>query len=200
MSEPTAYLIEPMRLGDLAQVMAIERASFRSPWSWRAYAFEITENEHSTMLVIRPAAEEGNLLKRLRSRLRRAPPPPVLGYGGFWLLVDEAHISTLAVHPRWRRRGLGEMLLLALLEQAQEQGAGRATLEVRVSNLAAQDLYRKLGFEVTERRKRYYADNNEDAYIMTTPPFDDPLFREKLARLQKRTLSLYHPSLCPKRT
>ncbi len=183
MSKP--YLIEPMRLTDLDQVMTIERLSFRSPWSRRAYEFEIGQKEHSTMLVIRPAGQ-GSRWERLRARLRRAPRSPVVGYGGFWLLVDEAHISTIAVHPHWRGRGLGERLLLALLERGRAQGAARATLEVRVSNLAAQRLYRKVGFEIVSRQKRYYADNDEDAYIMATPPFDSPEFQALLRRRRAR--------------
>jgi ribosomal-protein-alanine N-acetyltransferase len=120
---------------------------------------------------------------------------PALGYAGAWCLVDEIHISTIAVHPQWRGRGLGELLLIALLERGAEQGARRATLEVRVSNSAAQALYHKYGFEIVASQKRYYADNNEDAYIMSTPPFKSLGFqalirrrREGLqARLQSRS-------------
>jgi ribosomal-protein-alanine N-acetyltransferase len=105
-----------------------------------------------------------------------------LGYGGLWLLVDEAHISTIAVHPQWRGTGLGERLLLSLLEQGAKRGMQRATLEVRVSNEAAQGLYHKLGFEIAGRQKRYYSDNNEDAFILVTPPFDTPGFQDNLRR------------------
>jgi ribosomal-protein-alanine N-acetyltransferase len=109
--------------------------------------------------------------------IRRRPTPdasPVLGYGGFWLMHDEAHISTLAVRAGWRRLGLGELLLIALLDEARRLGAYRATLEVRVSNVAAQALYAKYGFEQVGRRKAYYSDNREDALILTTPEFDSP--------------------------
>jgi ribosomal-protein-alanine N-acetyltransferase len=165
-----------MALEDVGQVMVIEEVSFSAPWSARAYRYEITENEHSTMLVLRLALwHAGRLARWLRPN--RAGGGPVLGYGGFWLLAEDAHISTLAVHPRWRGLGLGELLLLSLLEQGAALAAYRATLEVRVSNQVAQGLYHKVGFEIVSRRKRYYADNNEDAYIMATPPFETPAFQ-----------------------
>jgi ribosomal-protein-alanine N-acetyltransferase len=107
-------------------------------------------------------------------------PPPLLGYAGLWLLVDETHICTIAVHPQWQGRGLGELLVVSLLEQSMELGARRTTLEVRVSNSAALELYLKYGFEIISRRKRYYTDNNEDAYIMTTQPFDTADFQTNL--------------------
>jgi len=196
MADHPPYVIEPMRLSDLDQVLRIEQVSFATPWSRRAYSYEISDNEHSTMLVLRPAASNRGKLAQLLSHFNLSRLGPVLGYGGYWLLVDEAHVSTLAVDPKWRGRGLGELLLLALLEQGARQDAQRATLEVRVSNLAAQGLYHTLGFEIASRRKRYYADNNEDAFIMGTPPFETPEFQENLqarrlqldARLRKDTL------------
>ena len=94
----------------------------------------------------------------------------MLGYAGLWLLIDEAHISTIAVAPEWRGRGLGELLLASLLERAISIGADVATLEVRASNLVAQNLYRKYRFTVVGVRKGYYTDNFEDALVMTTPP------------------------------
>jgi ribosomal-protein-alanine N-acetyltransferase len=95
-------------------------------------------------------------------------------------MVDEAHITTFAVHPNWRRQGVGRRLIHALLVAATELGAARMTLEVRVSNLAAQSLYRGHGFQIAGRRERYYTDDSEDAYIMTTPPLADPAMREAL--------------------
>ncbi len=182
------YLVEPMALADIDQVMAIERVAFPAPWSARAYRYEIAENEHSTMLVVRPALGHNGPLMRLRHHLGFAGPGPVLGYAGFWLLVDDAHVCTIAVHPQWRGRGLGELLLLSLLERGMGLGASRATLEVRVSNRAAQELYRKCGFELVARQKRYYTNNNEDAYIMATPAFEVPEFQ---SHLQDRQGQLY---------
>jgi ribosomal-protein-alanine N-acetyltransferase len=193
---PLPYIVEPMSLADLDQVMQIEQVAFSAPWSRRAYRYEVVENEHSTMLVVRPAPAANSLLHRLARRLQihnlgRGPgPSPVLGYGGFWLLVDDAHIATIAVHPQWRGRGLGELLLLALIGAAENQGAIRATLEVRYSNKAAQGLYHKLGFKITSRRKRYYADNGEDAYLMATPLFSTPGFRDNLRRCRSQLHAL----------
>ena len=191
MASQLPYVVEPMVLSDLDQVMEIERMVFSAPWSRRAYHYEISENEYSTMLVVRPRSRFDGGFRRLLQHLKK--PGRVLGYAGMWLLVDELHISTIAVHPQWRARGLGELLLISLLDRAPVLGADRATLEVRVSNLVAQRLYQKYGFEVVSRQSRYYADNNEDAFIMVTPPFDAASFQENLrqcrAKLAERFLS-----------
>lgn len=184
------YIVEPMVLNDLDQVMDIEQVAFPAPWPEQSYRFELTKNENSTMLVVRPGLRLDSRLEQWLSRFGLVKRGPVLGYAGFWLLVDDAHIATLAVHPAWQGRGLGELLLLSLLEQGAKLGARRATLEVRISNLVAQGLYQKYGFAIVSRRRRYYADNNEDAYIMATPPFDTPEFQANLhqcrIRLQAR--------------
>ncbi len=180
MPEQLPYVVEPMTLADIGQVMEIEQASFPAPWSARAYRYEITENDHSSMVIVRPRTAPGGRFVRLTRPLGLAKPSPVLGYAGFWLLVDDAHICTIAVHPLWRRQGLGELLLISLLDRGMELDARRATLEVRVSNGAARHLYHKYGFEIVSRRKRYYSDNNEDAYIMSTPAFDTPGFQRNL--------------------
>jgi ribosomal-protein-alanine N-acetyltransferase len=180
MPERLPYVVESMTLADVDQVMDIEYLSFSTPWSARAYRYEIAENDHSTMLVVRPRTAPGGRLVQLTRQFGLVKPGPVLGYAGFWLLVDDAHICTIAVHPQWRGQGLGEMLMISLLDRGMELDALRATLEVRVSNRAAQKLYRKYGFEIVSRRKRYYSDNNEDAYIMTTPPFETSAFQMNL--------------------
>ena len=191
------YVIEPMTLADLNSVMGIERVAFSTPWSARAYRYEITQNEQSTMLVVRPRVHRRGLLAWLRDHLEPAGPDSLLGYAGLWLLMDEAHICTIAVHPDHRREGLGELLLLALLDQGMKLGARQATLEVRVSNLSAQGLYHKYGFEIVSIRKRYYSDNGEDAYIMTTPPFDTSEFQANLqqqrSQLHKRLRAIVEP-------
>jgi ribosomal-protein-alanine N-acetyltransferase len=182
MPDSLPYVVEPMSLADIDQVMEIERVAFSAPWSARAYRFEVADNEHSTMVVVRPIHQPEGWLAILLQRFSLEKPCPLLGYAGFWLLLDEAHICTIAVHPQWRRRGLGELLLLSLLDRAVDLGAHRATLEVRVSNRAAQELYHKYAFEVVSRRRRYYSDNNEDAFIMLSPPFRSHHFRVILHR------------------
>ncbi|MBI5649302.1 MAG: ribosomal protein S18-alanine N-acetyltransferase, partial [Chloroflexi bacterium] len=108
---------------------------------------------------------------------------PIVGYAGFWMMTDEAHISTIASHPDWRRRGIGELLLLAMIEAAAEQNARVLTLEVRVSNQDAQVLYRKHGFNIVGERKHYYSDNQEDALIMTTPHITTAEYQLNMGRL-----------------
>jgi len=184
------FVVEAMVLADIDQVMQIERASFSAPWSARAYRYEITENAHSTMRIVRPRPRWQGPLGSAVQRLLGQAPAPVLGYAGAWHLVDEIHVSTIAVHPDCRRRGLGELLLVSLLERGMELEARRATLEVRVSNIAAQALYRKYGFEILSVQKAYYSDNNEDAYIMGTRDLGSAeaqaLLRECRSRLQAR--------------
>ncbi len=140
--------IRPMRLTDLEAVVTLDRLSFTLPWSERSFRYELTEN---------PAARAWVAEKEEQ----------VVGMLLLWLIVDEVHIATLAVHPEHRQQGIARRLLLQALRSAWEEGARQAFLEVRVSNLAAQHLYRQLGFEVSGRRARYYRDNNEDALLMT---------------------------------
>lgn len=162
---PVRLRIEAMRLDDLAAVHAIERASFTSPWPANAYRSELETNRLAHYLVARAGGA-------------------VAAYGGMWLMVDEAHITTFAVHPAWRRQHVGERLLLAFLDLAVDRGAHEATLEVRLSNLPARRLYEKYGFRPVGLRPRYYSDDNEDALIMTTEPLDDPRMRERVERLR----------------
>jgi ribosomal-protein-alanine N-acetyltransferase len=120
-----------------------------------------------------------------------------LGYAGFWVIDDEAHLMTLAIDPRWQGRGLGEWFLLDLFDLMEENGAEACTLEVRVTNLRAQSLYRRLRFGVAGRRRRYYSDNGEDALIMTTPPLASPpmvdLRRQRRAFLQQHIQPVLPP-------
>ena len=179
------YVVKPMTWDDVPQVMAIEREAFPLPWPERAYRYELSQNKNSHYVALRPRS--GPLprewWKRLGRLLQREPRPPLLGYGGFWMIAGEAHISTLAVAPAWRRRGLGELLLWSMLKQATLIGAFEATLEVRVSNYAAQNLYLKYGFEKAGRRHRYYQDNGEDAWIMTVADFGGEAYQARLERM-----------------
>jgi ribosomal-protein-alanine N-acetyltransferase len=174
------YQVVRMCADDIEKMMHIERKAFPSPWPASAYHYELTQNDLSTYLVLKLCQ-----VPPPGRRLRQDPSQqPILAYGGFWLIVDEAHISTIATHPDWRGRGLGEMMLVALIEVAMLRGAVEATLEARVSNVVAQGLYRKYAFAVVGRRKGYYRDKNEDALIMTTPRLDSPDFLARYARLK----------------
>jgi ribosomal-protein-alanine N-acetyltransferase len=162
---PVAVRIEPMTLADLPAVHAIERASFFPTWPEDAYRNELMTNKLATYLVARLDGV-------------------VVAFGGIWLMVDEAHVTTFAVDPAWRRRSIGERLLVGLLDAAMARSAREATLEVRLSNVAARRLYEKYGFRPVGIRPRYYSDNGEDALIMTTEPLDGRDMRERLARLR----------------
>jgi len=107
-------------------------------------------------------------------------PSSVIGFAGMWLAFDEAHITTIGVDPAQRGRGLGELLLLCMFDEAVERGANWLTLEVRVTNAAAQALYRKYGFTAHGTRKRYYSDNNEDALIMWSPALGEAEYRAEV--------------------
>jgi ribosomal-protein-alanine N-acetyltransferase len=159
-------IIEAMRLADLPAVHDIERRSFSTPWPSHAYR---TELETNRLAHYRVARADGQ----------------VIAYAGIWLMVDEAHVTTFAVDPAWRRRHIGEALLLAMMDLAIERGAREATLEVRLSNLAARRLYEKYGFRPVGIRPRYYSDNNEDALVMTTEALTGERMRERMARLRE---------------
>ncbi len=184
------YSIEPMRPEDVPTVGAIERMVFARPWPVDAFNYELLENPNAHYLVARlRRQEEAPKSKRgLRAAFRRAMSGPdldetLVGYGGLWLMVDEAHICTLAVHPAWRRRSIGELLLASLIEKAMELGSRCVTLEVRVSNRVAQHLYEKYGFSRAGLRPGYYSDNNEDALIMTTDSINSPEYQARFREL-----------------
>ena len=141
-------LIRPMRVDDLLQVQAIEEISFTSPWPGNAYRFELLENPNGHCWV---AEHDG----------------AIIGMIVCWLVIDEVHIATIAVHPDHRKQGIGRQLVINGLSELIPKGAISATLEVRAGNRAAQNLYRYLGFEIVGRRKQYYPDNKEDAILMT---------------------------------
>jgi [ribosomal protein S18]-alanine N-acetyltransferase len=165
MSTPLPITLAKMEVADIPEVVEIDRLSFALPWSESSYRHELTQNDASHFVVaLSPAPPRPKLIARL---LGQPTGRRIIGYGGFWFVIDEVHINTLAVHPRWRGQGIGERLLTALLTEALELGAVEATLEVRAGNTVAQNLYRKYNFEVVGRRKHYYRDNQEDALLMT---------------------------------
>jgi ribosomal-protein-alanine N-acetyltransferase len=133
----------------------------------------------------------GALLPRMLRHDGPAPPQRITlaGYAGLWLMVDEAHITTIGVRPQYRGRGYGELLLVTLVEVALDINARWLTLEVRVSNGAAQNLYRKYGFRDAGTRKRYYTDNNEDALIMWTDELHSRAFQERYRQLKERLMA-----------
>jgi ribosomal-protein-alanine N-acetyltransferase len=154
------FTIKPMRLEDIGSVLEIEQMSFPTPWPRDAYYHELRENRLACYLVAREFHR-------------------IVGYAGMWVILDEAHVTTIAVDPLHRRRRIGERLVVALLDEAMKRGARWVTLEVRKSNLGAQTLYRKYGFRDIGIRKAYYSDNREDAIVMWTGNLWEDAFQER---------------------
>jgi [ribosomal protein S18]-alanine N-acetyltransferase len=179
------YKVEPMQWADVPEVMTIERDSFTLPWSDYTYRHELLENRNSHYFVVRRLNGNGQApLNWLARFFRRPRLSPIVGYGGFWLVLDEAHISTIASAMQLRGRGIGELMLLAMIERSIELGAAMVTLEVRVTNRVAQNLYLKYGFVVVGQRPRYYRDNDEDADLMTVDHIQTAAYQAKLQGLR----------------
>lgn len=208
------YVIEPMTQDDVEEVGQVERRCFPNPWPLSAYRRELRNPDQNYYIVLRddPGADgsEGDetsdtngdhvlLSPRPISRRPRrfafwplgrrdedVSSPPIIGFAGMWNLYDEAHVTTIGVIPEMRGRGLGELLLVALFDEAIRRRANWVTLEVRVTNLSAQALYRKYGFTIQGRRARYYSDNNEDAFIMWSASLRDPDYLRQLDDKRRR--------------
>jgi ribosomal-protein-alanine N-acetyltransferase len=202
-------MIEPMVEQDIDYVQQVERESFPTLWSPHTYRRELRQAGNSRYIVARaspnpPIAHQerqppprtsgwSHMLRALWLSLSKVPPVssngeqtlPLVGYAGVWVTFDEGHITTIAVARRYRGSGVGEVLLNGLIDHARELGAVSMTLEVRVSNTVAQNLYSKYGFTVEGRRKRYYPDNGEDALIMWTEAMTDPEYQARLKHLRQ---------------
>lgn len=139
--------IRDMRAEDVSGVLEVEQECFTLPWSRKAFEAELDDNDLAHYLVME---NEGR----------------IIGYAGVWIVLDEAHVTNIAICQNYRRRGLGERLLVELIRSAKQYGALSMTLEVRVTNSAAQKLYEKLGFVKRGIRRQYYSDTKEDALIM----------------------------------
>lgn len=159
---PVRLTVAEMTAEDIPAVHAIESASFPTPWPPYAFRQELETNRLARYLVVRAGAR-------------------VIAYAGIWLMVDEAHVTTFAVLPAYRRRGIGGLLLSELMALSAERGAAVVTLEVRLSNAAARRLYQRFGFRPVGVRPRYYTDNGEDALIMTTDHLGSPDMRRLMA-------------------
>ncbi|WP_257351393.1 ribosomal protein S18-alanine N-acetyltransferase [Pseudalkalibacillus decolorationis] len=136
-----------MTLEDLEAILKIEHSSFPNPWSRTAFYNEVVNNHFATYLLLEI---EG----------------VVIGYCGIWVIIDEAHITNIAILPEYRGNNYGGALFRKAIDEARRLGAKTMTLEVRLSNHVAQNLYRKFGFENGGIRKNYYTDNGEDALVM----------------------------------
>lgn len=145
--------IRKMTVEDLAAVVELDQVSFSLPWPERSFRFEVTDNPASRCWV---AELDGKIVAMIV----------------VWLIVDEAHVATLATHPEHRRQGIARRLLAHALLNLLQEGARSSFLEVRESNLGAQEMYRRFGYEDVGRRRRYYRDNDEDAILMDLAVLD----------------------------
>jgi ribosomal-protein-alanine N-acetyltransferase len=171
---PVRLTVQPMGAEDIPAVHAIESASFPTPWPPYAFRQELETNRMAHYLVVRAGDR-------------------VVAYAGVWLMVDEAHVTTFAVLPAYRRRGIGGLLLAELMALSARIGALVVTLEVRLSNAAARELYQQFGFRPVGVRPRYYTDNGEDALIMTTERLDSA----DMLRLMERMSARYATDVLP---
>ena len=197
------YSIRPMVKEDLRQVTAIDREAFPTQWPAANYRSELQNRlAHYVVACDDSRKEEIPVVKAQKGFLDWLRPwlsgdrygsvstgestgEYIIGFSGIWVLAEEAHITNIAVRQQYQRRGLGEYLLIATVDLAIELKATVMTLEVRVSNKAAQNLYRKYGFADAGLRHRYYLDNREDALIMTTESIISSKFQEQLQQLRE---------------
>ena len=202
------YSLRLMRKEDIAQVTEIDREAFPTQLPQPNYRHEL-QNQlaryivacDDTKTVEEPEVKPDKGLSRLASGIKRwfnRNPAPgnesspsgkqyqyIAGFAGIWVLSDEAHITNIAVRKRYQRRGIGELLLISTIDLAKEMEASTMTLEVRASNLPAQNLYRKYGFTQVGIRYGYYLDNREDGIIMSTESITSASFRARLQQLRE---------------
>ncbi len=190
MNESLPYPICPMEPGDVPKVVAIERLSFPTPWLASSFLYELSHNARSCYYVLlRPTVGEAAPARRgwlrwLRGVIGVPEERWVIGYVGLRSQDAEVHITTVAVHPDWRGKGLGELLLLTAMEQALKVECSVVSLEVRPSNQAAQHLYRKYGFRFKDVHRGYYRDG-EDAWLMEVEVNGDA-YPARLTRLRQK--------------
>lgn len=209
------YYVRRMRREDVAQVNEIDREAFPTQWPPPNYHREL-QNQLAHYLVacetgrklpetapIHPKNAPPSPLRRMMDRLLGREPQPlgeqelVLGFAGIWVMVDEAHLTNIAVRHEYQGKGIGELLLISIFDLATQLKANMVTLEVRVSNIVAQNLYLKYGFSKVGLRRAYYTDNYEDALLMSTDAINTPTFRELLQKLREalaKKLALTSPT------
>ena len=193
------YIIRPMKYEDIPQVAQIDREAFSSEWMFRSqasykrdlsnslahYVVACTKNEATPKLSVQ-GVQKLPWFKRLFSYNHYpSTTEHIIGFAGFWLMLREAHLIVIAARNNYRRVGIGEGLLISVIELARQVNANVVTLEVRVSNETAQALYKKYGFQVVGRRPRYYSDNGEDAVLMSTDAITSISFQANFQQLRE---------------
>lgn len=204
----TFLALQPLSPDLLPAAVALDQRCFGGLWTLDGYQREL-ESSNSELLVVvekvggrrqktegrRQEVEEAREQKYLDSTLETHPPlptphsplpTPLIGLGCYWAILEEAHITMLAIDPAYQRQGLGQALLYALIASAHARGLERATLEVRVSNASALSLYQKFDFREAGRRRRYYPDNDEDALVLWRGGIQTPEFSERLRDWQQQ--------------
>ena len=200
------YAVRLAREKDISQLAEIEKEAFPTNWPATPFKRDLTRESISVLVVCLPPQDDDSspepaagadhprglvgFLARIfhgqnHRHANRGPYEYIAGYVATSYMTDEAHVTGIAVRGSHRGRGLGELLLMSSIEMAMRRQSRVVTLEVRVSNRVAQSLYTKYGFDQTGLRKRYYTDNQEDAYIMTTAPIGSPEYSEKFRTLEQ---------------
>ncbi len=199
------YSIRSMRQEDLAQVITIDREAFPTQWPPPNYRQEL-QNRLASYIVVcddtrtltEPEVKPDGLswlASRIKQWLNRnrsldddkfpADRQYIVGFAGIWVIADEAHLTNIAIRQQYQRQGIGELLLICTIDLAQELRASIMTLEVRASNLTAQNLYRKYGFTQVGIRHGYYLDNREDGILMSTESIASDTFQTRLQQLRE---------------
>ena len=203
-----SYCVRPMQANDIPGLILIDREAFSPQWPPTPFRRELSnsmacylvaipdqDGELSEVAPESPQPQADRTIRRIVSKVgslvgvhhpqRNVTSKNVVGYIAFWMLADEAHITSIAVRQAYRQQGIGELLLISAIDLADTKGASVITLEVRASNLAAQALYAKYGFARVGERRAYYLDNREDAVIMTTDPVASPSYQSRLHQLKQ---------------
>lgn len=193
---PSPIVIEELTEKDLSAVMQIDKECFGGLWNREGYQREI-DSPNSQILIMKLALDAGtddsyniceaSPTKAPSSQTISSGDTSIIGIGCAWFILEEAHITMLAIRPQYRRQGLGQLLLIKLLKNAIQKQSEWATLEVRVSNQAAQKLYEKLGFINIGQRKNYYQDTKEDALILWNKGLQKQSFHYDLEQLGEST-------------
>lgn len=180
--------LQPLTPELLPAALVLDQLCFGGLWTLEGYQREL-DSPNSELLVLQTSQLSQSQLGEPKTLKSSVEGDPLLGLGCFWAIVDEAHITIVAVHPNYQGQGLGQALLYALLEKARQRGMERATLEVRASNHPALLLYEKFGFREAGRRRRYYEDTGEDALILWRGGLQSPEFAQALVDWQQQVQS-----------
>ncbi len=163
---PRTLDLARMENEDIPRVLHVESLCFTTPWPRNAFHNELNDNKLAHYFV-----------GRFDDR--------IVGYGGLWVILEDAHITTVAVEPTYQRKRFGEQILIRLIDEAIERGARWITLEVRESNVAAQNLYKKYGFTIVSTRRGYYSDNDENALVMWAGNLKGEIYQNRLRALKE---------------